>query len=70
MRDIETINRDLRNHRKAMKEAGIKKTSCFNGGMDRETQRANERRFALEVELDNAIAKEDETYDLKGRRKK
>jgi hypothetical protein len=45
------IKANLRTLRKEMRELGIKKTSPFNGGMDRETQRYNERRFALETAL-------------------
>jgi hypothetical protein len=50
-RDVKTIRADLRTLRVEMLSLGIKKTSPFNGGMDRETQRCNERRFALETEL-------------------
>lgn len=51
MRDEKAIRIDLRALRKEMREAGIKRTSCFNGGMTREAQRYNERAFALETEL-------------------
>jgi hypothetical protein len=47
------LRKQLRLLRKEMRELGIKKTSPFNGGMDRQTQRYNERRFALETSLDN-----------------
>lgn len=47
-----TAKQDLRELRREMKQLGIKKTSPFNGGMDRETQRWNERRFALEVAVE------------------
>ena len=45
------VKRQLRALRAEMRALGIKKTSPFNGGMDRETQRFNERRFALETQL-------------------
>lgn len=54
MRPIKEIRTDLRELRREMKAAGIKKTSPFNGGMDMVTVRANQRRFALETELKSA----------------
>jgi len=51
MNEIQNVKRQLRELRAEMKSLSIKKTSCFNGGMDRETQRYNERRFALETKL-------------------
>ena len=54
MQAIKDIKRRLRELRAEMRVLGIKKTSPFNGGMDRETQRWNERRFALETELKSA----------------
>ena len=54
MRDVLEIRKQLRMLRAEMRLRGIKKTSPFNGGMDRETQRYNEQRFALETELDRA----------------
>lgn len=55
--EVQIIARRLRELRAEMKENGIQKTSCFNGGMDRVTQRYNERRFALETELQTAKKK-------------
>ena len=54
MIDVQTITRQLRELRAEMRAAGIKKTSCFNGGLDRETYRYNARRFELETKLDTA----------------
>ena len=54
------IARQLRELRAEMRQLGIKKTSCFNGGMDRETRRYNERRFALETNLADAKRRETE----------
>jgi hypothetical protein len=49
------IRRALGTLRAEMRAARIRKTSPFNGGMDREAQRWNERRFALECRLEKAI---------------
>lgn len=57
--EVQALTRQLREHRAEMKAAGIKKTSCFNGGLDRETYRFNARRFELETNL--AAAKKRET---------
>lgn len=57
MRDIKQIKADLREVRSRMRAGGIKKTSCFNGGLDRETYSLNARRFALETELSEAAAR-------------
>jgi hypothetical protein len=54
MTPAQTIQRQLRALRSEMKVAGVKKTSCFNGGLDRETYRYNARRFELETNLATA----------------
>lgn len=51
---VKAIKAQLQHLRADMRSLGIKKTSPFNGGMDRETQRWNERRFALETALEKA----------------
>lgn len=56
--DSKDLRRQLRELRRDMRAAGIRKTSPFNGGMDRETQRWNERRFALETQLSEALRRE------------
>jgi hypothetical protein len=53
-RPIASIKADLKALRAEMRAAGIKKTSCFSGGLDREVYRMNARRFALETELESA----------------
>lgn len=58
MAEAKEIAKQLRALRAEMKANGIKKTSCFNGGMDRATQRYNERRFALETNLIEAKRRE------------
>lgn len=55
MRPIASIKASLKELRADMRAAGIKKTSCFNGGMDRQTYQMNARRFALETELADAV---------------
>lgn len=58
MRDVKAIKADLKTQRADMRAAGLRRTSCFNGGMSRESQRANERCFALETELRDAQSRE------------
>jgi hypothetical protein len=41
----------IRSHKRQMKADGIRVTSCFNGGLDRVTQSANARLFALKTDL-------------------
>lgn len=53
-RPAKAIRADLKTLRADMKLLGIKRTSCFNGGMSREAQRYNERMFALETEMQSA----------------
>jgi len=57
MSDAKTIRRQLKELRAEMRACGIPKTSPFNGGMDRDVQRVNERRFALETALKAATKK-------------
>lgn len=61
MSDSKTLTRQLRELRAEMRAAGIRKTSPFNGGMDRETYRYNARRFELETLLDQAKRREAES---------
>ncbi len=46
---------DLKSERKAikseMKERGIKRTSCFNGGLSGDEYRFNARLFAIETQI-------------------
>lgn len=58
MADAKEIAKQLRALRAEMRASGIKKTSCFNGGMDRETYRYNARRFELETNLAEAKRRE------------
>lgn len=58
MTESKAIAKQLRELRAEMRAAGIKKTSPFNGGMDRETYRYNARRFELETKLQSAQQRE------------
>ena len=49
--EVKELKRQLRELRKDMRSAGIKKTSPFNGGLDMETYRFNARRFELETKI-------------------
>ena len=55
---VKEIRAEIRTLKSEMKAAGIKKTSCFNGGLTPETYRYNARLFELDVWLKNAIARE------------
>ena len=48
----------IRETRKEMKAKGIKRTSCFNGGLQGEVYRLNARMFQLETELKSAQKQE------------
>lgn len=51
------LRRQLRELRADMKARGIKRTSCFNGGLDTDTYRANARCFELETRLKQYTAR-------------
>ena len=48
------IRAEIREIRAAMKAAGIKRFSCFNGGQSPESYRYNARLYALECALAKA----------------
>ena len=52
------IRRQLADTRREMRERGIKTVSCFNGGLDDGTYRANSQLYRLKIELENALQKE------------
>jgi hypothetical protein len=56
------IRKELRATRQEMRERGIKVTSCFNGGLDDGTYRANVQLFRLKVQLDEALKAELTTH--------
>ena len=55
---IQEIRKEIRECRKEMKERGIRKVSCFNGGLDDGTYRANAQLFRLSLQLTDAIKAE------------
>ena len=52
---VKALKAEIRDLRRAMREAGIKRISCFNGGLDATTYRMNARMFDLETRLKDAI---------------
>ena len=52
------IRRQLADTRREMRERGIRTISCFNGGLDDGTYRANSQLYRLKIELENALQKE------------
>jgi len=52
------IRKQLRALRQEMRERGIKTVSCFNGGLDDGTYRANSLLFRLKLELQDALKTE------------
>ena len=55
MRTAKEIRTEIRQLKKEIKERGIKVTSFMNRQSSLEAARANERLFALKVELEKAI---------------
>jgi hypothetical protein len=54
---VKQIQAEIRELRREMRANGIKRTSCFNGGLDRDTYRYNARMFDLETQLGEAKRK-------------
>ena len=52
------IKAEIRETRRQMKEAGVKRTSCFNGGLTSDEYRYNSRMFKLETDLKDALKRE------------
>ena len=48
------IRKQLTATRREMRERGIRTISCFNGGLDDGTYRANAQLYRLKIELENA----------------
>ena len=46
---LQEIKAEIKAVRAEMKAKGIKRTSCFNGGLEGEVYRLNARMFALET---------------------
>jgi hypothetical protein len=49
------IRAEIRNTRREMKQAGIKRISCFNGGLSQAEYRCNARLYQLGVDLSDAV---------------
>ena len=49
--EIAALKKERREIRREMKERGIKRTSCFNGGLTADESRYNSRLFAIECKL-------------------
>lgn len=52
------IRKQLRALRQEMRERGIKTVSCFNGGLDDGTYRANSLLYRLKLELQDTLKAE------------
>jgi len=54
---IKQIRAEIRETKREMKAMGIRRTSCMNGGLDRQTWQYNARLFKLEqIELRDALS--------------
>lgn len=56
------IRAEIRATKAEMRERGIKVVSCFNGGLDDGTYRANSQLYRLKVNLETALRIEQEVY--------
>ena len=61
------IRQQIRETRREMRDRGIKVVSCFNGGLDDGTYRANAQLFRLKIALDDALKAEGYTLNNAGR---
>lgn len=55
---VKEVKAAIRETRREMKECGIRRISCFNGGVSPAEYRANSRLFQLSVDLEKAQARE------------
>ena len=58
MQTVKEIKAQIRETRKEMRAKGIKRISCFNGGLSGEGYSLNARMFQLEAELISAEKQE------------
>lgn len=49
--EFKALKAELREVRKEMKERGIKRTSCFNGGLSGDEYRFNAKLFELQTKI-------------------
>ncbi len=52
------IKREIRETKREMKDAGVRRISCFNGGLSAAEYSYNNRLFQLSVQLSDAIKDE------------
>ena len=52
---VQEIRKEIRATKAEMKDRGIKVVSCFNGGLDDGTYRANAQLFRLNLALKDAV---------------
>ena len=64
---VQEIRKEIRATKAEMKDRGIKVVSCFNGGLDDGTYRANAQLFRLKIALDDALKAEGYTLNNAGR---
>lgn len=55
---IRTVRAEIRATKAEMRERGIRRSSCFNGGHSAESSRLNARMFLLESRLEKLQAEE------------
>jgi len=53
---VKGLKAELRELRAEMKRRGVRKISCFNGGLTADESRFNTERFRLETEIAKATA--------------
>lgn len=56
MSDLAQLKKELRETRREMKEKGIRKTSCFNGGLSPDEYRLNARLFELKTKIEKGVS--------------
>lgn len=59
------IKLEISSIKKEMKSSGVRRISCFNGGLSQQEYSYNSRLFALQVELDKARQSETKDSDKK-----
>ena len=60
--DAKQIRAEIKAVKMEMRERGIRTVSCFNGGLDDGTYRANAQLFRLKLALNDAIKAEARTF--------
>jgi hypothetical protein len=55
---VKEIKKEIREHKREMKERGIRVIGFMNGGLTMEESRANQKLYALKIKLDDALKAE------------